>query len=148
MGTIVPDAFSKCSSQVRTCACASRATHPCVPGLTHLPGALPAPPLPTPPPTLQIAIIEAGVAPGGGAWLGGQLFSGMVIRKPANKLLDELNVAYEDEGVFVHVRKSGRRAGGCWAACSTLCTRECARVQPAGLPATARSFLVQKGHLL
>ena len=29
---------------------------------------------------LQVAIIEQGVAPGGGAWLGGQLFSAMVVR--------------------------------------------------------------------
>lgn len=29
-------------------------------------------------PDLKIAIIEASVSPGGGAWLGGQLFSGMV----------------------------------------------------------------------
>ena len=28
---------------------------------------------------LQVALIEQGVAPGGGAWLGGQLFSGMVV---------------------------------------------------------------------
>lgn len=51
-----------------------------------------------------MAIIEGGVAPGGGAWLGGQLFSGMVIRKPAQKILDELNVAYEDEGDYVVVK--------------------------------------------
>ena len=29
---------------------------------------------------VQVALIEQGVAPGGGAWLGGQLFSGMVVR--------------------------------------------------------------------
>merc|ERR1711975_76846 len=40
-------------------------------------------------PDLKIAIIEAGVAPGGGAWLGGQLFSAMVMRK--------LGIPYEDE---------------------------------------------------
>lgn len=28
---------------------------------------------------LQVAIIEQGVAPGGGAWLGGQLFSAMCV---------------------------------------------------------------------
>lgn len=28
---------------------------------------------------MQVALIEQGVAPGGGAWLGGQLFSGMVV---------------------------------------------------------------------
>lgn len=49
-------------------------------------------------PDLKIAVIEAGVAPGGGAWLGGQLFSAMVMRKPANKFLDDLGVPYEDEG--------------------------------------------------
>lgn len=32
------------------------------------------------PPTTKITIIEAGVAPGGGAWLGGQLMSAMVSR--------------------------------------------------------------------
>lgn len=30
---------------------------------------------------VQVAIIEQGVAPGGGSWLGGQLFSAMCIRK-------------------------------------------------------------------
>lgn len=49
-------------------------------------------------PDLKIAIIEAGVAPGGGAWLGGQLFSAMVMRKPADAFLRELDVPYEDEG--------------------------------------------------
>jgi len=47
-------------------------------------------------PELKIAIIEAGVAPGGGAWLGGQLFSAMVMRKPADAFLRELGVPYED----------------------------------------------------
>ena len=32
------------------------------------------------PETVQVAIVEQGVAPGGGAWLGGQLFSAMVVR--------------------------------------------------------------------
>ena len=34
-------------------------------------------------PDAKIAIYEASVAPGGGSWIGGQLFSGMVVRKPA-----------------------------------------------------------------
>ncbi|KAK1579128.1 Thi4 family protein [Colletotrichum navitas] len=55
-------------------------------------------------PDLRIAIVEAGVAPGGGAWLGGQLFSAMVMRKPAEIFLDEVGVPYEDEGDFVVVR--------------------------------------------
>ena len=55
-------------------------------------------------PTVQVALIEQGVAPGGGAWLGGQLFSAMVVRKPAHNLLDELNVPYEDEGDYVVIK--------------------------------------------
>lgn len=55
-------------------------------------------------PDIKVALIEQNVAPGGGAWLGGQLFSAMCIRKPAHKLLDELNIEYEDEGNFVVVK--------------------------------------------
>ncbi|PWN54079.1 putative thiamine biosynthetic enzyme [Violaceomyces palustris] len=55
-------------------------------------------------PDLRITILEASVAPGGGAWLGGQLQSAMVIRKPAHNLLNELNVAYDDEGTYVVVK--------------------------------------------
>ena len=49
-------------------------------------------------PDLKIALIEASVSPGGGAWLGGQLFSAMVMRKPADAFLREIGVPYEDEG--------------------------------------------------
>lgn len=75
-------------------------------------------------PDLKIAIIEASVSPGtfcgilsiikdyladfgpegGGAWLGGQLFSAMVMRKPADLFLRDLGVAYEDEGNYVVVK--------------------------------------------
>jgi thiamine thiazole synthase len=55
-------------------------------------------------PDLKIAIIEASVSPGGGAWLGGQLFSAMVMRKPADAFLTELGVPFEDEGDFVVVK--------------------------------------------
>ncbi|ODQ54301.1 thiazole biosynthetic enzyme, mitochondrial [Saitoella complicata NRRL Y-17804] len=55
-------------------------------------------------PDLKIAIIEAGVAPGGGAWLGGQLFSAMICRKPADEFLDAVGVPYEDEGDYVVVK--------------------------------------------
>jgi thiamine thiazole synthase len=55
-------------------------------------------------PDLKIAIIEASVSPGGGAWLGGQLFSAMVMRKPADAFLIELGVPFEDEGDFVVVK--------------------------------------------
>lgn len=55
-------------------------------------------------PDVKVALMEAGVAPGGGAWLGGQLFSAMVVRKPGQVLLDDLEIPYEDEGSFVVVR--------------------------------------------
>ncbi|KAG5350555.1 hypothetical protein C0989_010474 [Termitomyces sp. Mn162] len=55
-------------------------------------------------PDLKITIIEASVSPGGGAWLGGQLMSPMIIRKPADGFLRELGVEYEDEGAFVVVK--------------------------------------------
>lgn len=44
---------------------------------------------------LKVAVIEQSVSPGGGSWLGGQLFSAMVLRKPADVLLRELNIPYE-----------------------------------------------------
>lgn len=49
-------------------------------------------------PNINVALIEQSVSPGGGAWLGGQLFSAMVVRKPANAFLDEVGVPYEDCG--------------------------------------------------
>jgi len=55
-------------------------------------------------PDLKIAIIEASVSPGGGCWLGGQLFSAMVLRKPADAFLDDIGVPYEDEGNYVVVK--------------------------------------------
>lgn len=55
-------------------------------------------------PDLKIAIIEASVSPGGGAWLGGQLFSAMVMRKPADAFLRDVGLPYEDEGNFVVVK--------------------------------------------
>ena len=55
-------------------------------------------------PDLKIAIIEASVSPGGGAWLGGQLFSAMVMRKPAEAFLNDIGIPYEDEGDFVVVK--------------------------------------------
>lgn len=55
-------------------------------------------------PDLQVTVLEAGVAAGGGAHVGGQLFSAMVIRKPADRFLDEIGVPYEDEGSYVVVK--------------------------------------------
>ncbi|KII90613.1 hypothetical protein PLICRDRAFT_538929 [Plicaturopsis crispa FD-325 SS-3] len=55
-------------------------------------------------PDLKITIIEANVAPGGGAWLGGQLMTPMVVRKPADRFLETLGIPFEDEGPFVVVK--------------------------------------------
>lgn len=55
-------------------------------------------------PDLNVTILEAGVAPGGGAWLGGQLMSAMVVRKPADAFLREVGVPFEDEGDYVVVK--------------------------------------------
>lgn len=44
------------------------------------------------------------VVAGGGAWLGGQLFSAMVVRKPAHLFLEEVGVPYEDQGDFVVIK--------------------------------------------
>lgn len=55
-------------------------------------------------PDIKVAIIEQNVSPGGGAWVGGQLFSAMVVRKPAHTFLEELGIPFEDEGNFVVVK--------------------------------------------
>ncbi|OCT52434.1 Thiamine thiazole synthase [Cladophialophora carrionii] len=55
-------------------------------------------------PDLKIAIVEASVSPGGGCWLGGQLFSAMVLRKPADEFLNDIGVPFEDEGNYVVVK--------------------------------------------
>ncbi|CAL5072388.1 unnamed protein product [Urochloa decumbens] len=52
-------------------------------------------------PSISIAIIEQSVSPGGGAWLCGQLFSAMVVRKPAHGFLDELGIAYDEAEDYV-----------------------------------------------
>lgn len=44
-------------------------------------------------PEVKVAIIEQGVAPGGGAWLGGQLFSAMCVS--THPLLHALCVSTE-----------------------------------------------------
>ncbi|GME83156.1 unnamed protein product [Ambrosiozyma monospora] len=55
-------------------------------------------------PDLKIAIIESNVAVGGGCFLGGQLFSAMVLRKPADQFIEDLGLEYEDEGNFIVVK--------------------------------------------
>uniref|UniRef100_A0A804NGZ5 Uncharacterized protein n=1 Tax=Zea mays TaxID=4577 RepID=A0A804NGZ5_MAIZE len=55
-------------------------------------------------PTVSVAIVEQSVSPGGGAWLGGQLFSAMVVRRPAHLFLDELGVGYDEAEDYVVVK--------------------------------------------
>jgi thiamine thiazole synthase len=55
-------------------------------------------------PNVKVAIIEQSVSPGGGAWLGGQLFSAMVVRKPAHRFLDEIEVPYEELENYVVIK--------------------------------------------
>ena len=55
-------------------------------------------------PSINIAIIEQSVSPGGGAWLGGQLFSAMVVRKPAHLFLDELGIEYDEQENYVVIK--------------------------------------------
>ncbi|KAK7312893.1 hypothetical protein VNO77_37123 [Canavalia gladiata] len=55
-------------------------------------------------PSVKIAIVEQSVSPGGGAWLGGQLFSAMVVRKPAHLFLDELGIEYDEQDTYVVIK--------------------------------------------
>ncbi|KAK6917336.1 hypothetical protein RJ641_018087 [Dillenia turbinata] len=55
-------------------------------------------------PSVHVAIIEQSVSPGGGAWLGGQLFSAMVVRKPAHRFLDELGIEYDEQENYVVIK--------------------------------------------
>ncbi|KAF9988386.1 triosephosphate isomerase [Modicella reniformis] len=47
-------------------------------------------------PNVKVTIIEQSVSPGGGAWLGGQLFSAMIVRKPGHHFLAEVGVPFDD----------------------------------------------------
>ncbi|XP_021758810.1 thiamine thiazole synthase, chloroplastic-like [Chenopodium quinoa] len=55
-------------------------------------------------PDINVALIEQSVSPGGGAWLGGQLFSAMVVRKPAHRFLDELGIEYDEQDNYVVIK--------------------------------------------
>ncbi|KAK9673963.1 hypothetical protein RND81_12G201900 [Saponaria officinalis] len=55
-------------------------------------------------PSINIAIIEQSVSPGGGAWLGGQLFSAMVVRKPAHHFLAELGIPFDELEDYVVIK--------------------------------------------
>ncbi|ORZ07528.1 Thi4 family-domain-containing protein [Lobosporangium transversale] len=47
-------------------------------------------------PNVRVTVIEQSVSPGGGAWLGGQLFSAMIVRKPGHHFLAEVGVPFDD----------------------------------------------------
>ncbi|XP_008809851.1 thiamine thiazole synthase 1, chloroplastic-like [Phoenix dactylifera] len=55
-------------------------------------------------PSVNVAIVEQSVSPGGGAWLGGQLFSAMVVRKPAHLFLNELGIPYDEQDSYVVIK--------------------------------------------
>uniref|UniRef100_A0ACD5Z8T6 Uncharacterized protein n=1 Tax=Avena sativa TaxID=4498 RepID=A0ACD5Z8T6_AVESA len=55
-------------------------------------------------PSINIAIIEQSVSPGGSAWLGGQFCSAMVVRKTAHLFLDELNIPYDEQEDYVVIK--------------------------------------------
>merc|ERR1711959_345624 len=59
-------------------------------------------------PDVSVALIEQSVSPGGGAWLGGQLFSSMVVRKPAHHFLKELGIPFEDKGDYVILKHAAQ----------------------------------------
>jgi len=58
-------------------------------------------------PEITVALVEQSVSPGGGAWLGGQLMSPMVVRKPADTFLDEIGVPYEEALLTVEGTEHG-----------------------------------------
>ncbi|SAM02163.1 hypothetical protein [Absidia glauca] len=55
-------------------------------------------------PKIKVAIIEQSVSPGGGCWLGGQLFSAMVVRKPAHTFLEDVGVPFDELDDYVVVK--------------------------------------------
>jgi len=59
-------------------------------------------------PDVSVALIEQSVSPGGGAWLGGQLFSAMVVRKPADRFLSELGLEFDDRGDYVVLKHAAQ----------------------------------------
>eukprot|EP00275_Glaucocystis_incrassata_P001633 EC123542.1.p1 GENE.EC123542.1~~EC123542.1.p1 ORF type:complete len:138 (+),score=41.20 EC123542.1:93-506(+) len=52
---------------------------------------------------IKVAVIEASVAPGGGGRVGGQLFSSMIVRKPAHEFLKELEIPFDEKENYVVV---------------------------------------------
>ncbi|CAN6464280.1 unnamed protein product [Victoria cruziana] len=89
-------------------------------------------------PNVRVAIIEQSVSPGGGAWLGGQLFSAMVVRKPAHLFLDELGVAYDEQDNYVVIKHAALFT-------STIMSKLLARPNVKLFNAVAAEDLIVKG---
>ncbi|CAN8252843.1 unnamed protein product [Cochlearia groenlandica] len=89
-------------------------------------------------PNVQVAIIEQSVSPGGGAWLGGQLFSAMIVRKPAHLFLDEIGVAYDEQDNYVVVKHAALFT-------STIMSKLLARPNVKLFNAVAAEDLIVKG---
>ncbi|XP_030502265.2 thiamine thiazole synthase, chloroplastic [Cannabis sativa] len=89
-------------------------------------------------PNVQVAIIEQSVSPGGGAWLGGQLFSAMIVRKPAHLFLDELGIAYDEQDTYVVIKHAALFT-------STIMSKLLARPNVKLFNAVAAEDLIVKG---
>ncbi|ESR62329.1 hypothetical protein CICLE_v10015727mg [Citrus x clementina] len=89
-------------------------------------------------PSIRVAIIEQSVSPGGGAWLGGQLFSAMVVRKPAQIFLDELGVEYDEQDNYVVIKHAALFT-------STIMSKLLARPNVKLFNAVAAEDLIVKG---
>ncbi|XP_042056305.1 thiamine thiazole synthase, chloroplastic-like [Salvia splendens] len=92
-------------------------------------------------PSVNVAIIEQSVSPGGGAWLGGQLFSAMVVRKPAHRFLDELHIAYDEQDDYVVIKHAALFT-------STIMSKLLARPNVKLFNAiAAEELIVKSGHI-
>ncbi|KAK9269562.1 hypothetical protein L1049_001338 [Liquidambar formosana] len=85
-----------------------------------------------------VAIIEQSVSPGGGAWLGGQLFSSMVVRKPAHLFLNELGIDYDEQDNYVVIKHAALFT-------STIMSKLLARPNVKLFNAVAAEDLIVKG---
>lgn len=90
-------------------------------------------------PDISVAIIEQSVSPGGGAWLGGQLFSAMIVRKPAHKFLDELEIEYDEQENYVVIKHAALFT-------STIMSKLLARPNVKLFNAVAAEDLIVKGN--
>ncbi|KAF9622412.1 hypothetical protein IFM89_031215 [Coptis chinensis] len=90
-------------------------------------------------PNVNVALIEQSVSPGGGAWLGGQLFSAMVVRKPAHRFLDELEIEYDEQDTYVVIKHAALFT-------STIMSKLLARPNVKLFNAVAAEDLIVKGN--